>query len=222
MLFCDVWRTLLLKIYFKWFVWSIAERCCLKRADAQTGPDEWMQCQRGYQLTEFIESDSTQTYRRASKIHSLISLSISFIHMHSNSHLFILTRRPHTVNGYRYSMSRIMLLPVGKYGCSTHKHNIFFPVDFGKDESRAGIKNFRNSNSRRQNPLEMLKSLEIHAVDASNIMPHGVFEQFYLPAIVSRRTQNRKTKTNRFSLKTSVRFLHRYWNKQNGEMYSFR
>lgn len=31
---------------------EIAERCCLKRADAQTGPDDWMQCQRDYRLTD--------------------------------------------------------------------------------------------------------------------------------------------------------------------------
>lgn len=62
---------------------NVAERCCLERADAQTGPDDWMQSRRDYQLTD--SPNPTQLKRigaQAKHTH------ISFARAHSPAHVF--------------------------------------------------------------------------------------------------------------------------------------
>lgn len=83
------------------------------------------------------------------------------------------------------------------------------PRNFSKKKKRKAqlaelklIWNPWNSNSKRRNPLEVLKMLEIDSRCTCHI------QHSRLPAI--RLDVNLITKTNRFSLKTSAPFLHRH------------
>lgn len=156
----------------------------------------------------FTDSNSTQTHRRASE-NTLTSSHLSLAHVQR-------------IQRVALSMSRIWSYCSWKMVQHTHTHtHVPFSSLSGsnwqsREHSRVECDGFdilRNSNSRCREPLEVLTKLEIRCKRSHMSRAVQHIQDLRLPAIVF-STRNRKTKTNRFSLKTFIAIsLHRsQWN----------